>query len=132
MALAGRRPGCGRRGRPAINDAWLSGDPDAMAEELHPEVVLLPPDDGPRLEGREAAVGSYRSFLGSAVVRSWTERGLTCDIADGTAVVRYRFELSGEMGGEARTDVGHDLWVLAREGGRWRASWRTTTPARDA
>jgi hypothetical protein len=115
-----------------INDAWLAGDPDAMADDLHASVVLLPPDDGTRVEGRDAAIGSYRAFLATAVVRGWTDLGLTCDAVDATAVVRYRFELRWTTDGGERTDVGHDLWVLARQGGRWRAVWRTTTPIRDA
>ena len=49
-----------------LNDCWQRGDVEALTHCYHPDVVLLPPDLGPPIRGRDAVVASYRDFLDAA------------------------------------------------------------------
>src|SRR5262249_45072955 len=76
-----------------LDDAWLAGDATSMADDLHPSVILVPPEPGKRIEGREAAVDRYRELPSDAVTVAWTETDLTVDVVGASAVLRYRYEL---------------------------------------
>ena len=45
-----------------LNSAWLNRDYARLAALYHPDVVLLPPDAGAPLLGREAVLDTYRDF----------------------------------------------------------------------
>ena len=63
-----------------LNRSWLNQDYDALASAYHPEVVLLPPDAGIPLEGRETVCATYQDFHAACSVdrfvitdlQSWT------------------------------------------------------------
>jgi hypothetical protein len=42
--------------------------------------------------------------------------------------VRYAYELERDADGTPTRERGDDLWVLTREGRRWLAAYRMTTP----
>jgi hypothetical protein len=111
-----------------IDDAWLSGDPAAMSDDLHPSVVLLPSEPVKRVEGREEAVRGYRSIPSDAVIVAWTETDLAVDVVGSSAVIGYRFELEWTADGAVHRDGGRDLFVLTNEHGRWLLAWRTSLP----
>ena len=50
------------------------------------------------------------------------------DVWGNTAVATYRYEIAYEMGGQLYQEMGQDLFVFVRDGGRWRAVWRTLIP----
>ena len=50
----------------ALNDCWQAADLSALEGFYHPDVVLLPPDLGQPICGREAVVASYGEFLQAA------------------------------------------------------------------
>ena len=54
----------------ALNDCWQRGDLEALESFYHPDVVLLPPDLGQPICGREAVVASYLEFLQAAFNKS--------------------------------------------------------------
>ncbi len=109
-----------------IDDAWLSGDPEAAQGDLHASVVFVLPGQASRLEGQGAVIDHLRALVGDARVSAWTERDLSADVADATAVVRYRFELERDAGAKIHRDSGSHVWVLTRSDDRWRAVWRMT------
>lgn len=108
-----------------LNAAWLEGRPLDVAPFLHPRAVMVFPGFGGRAEGRDALVAGFADFCGSARVHAFEERDHQCDVASGTAVVSYAFEMVYEREGGRYRSTGRDLWVLAREEGRWLAVWRT-------
>ena len=52
----------------ALNNCWQTGDLAALAEYYHPDVVLLPPDMGEPIRGRQAVIESYQDFLEAATL----------------------------------------------------------------
>lgn len=106
-----------------IDDAWLSGDPEAARDDLHASVVFVAAA-GSRLEGTDAVIEHLRSLVADARVGAWTERDLSADVADATAVVRYRYALERDPGAGSDREDGIHLWVLARSDERWRVVWR--------
>lgn len=116
-----------------IDDAWLAGDAEAVRDDLHGSVVFVP-TAGSRLEGQDAVIEHLRAIVSGARIRAWTERDLSADVAEATAVVRYRYELERDLGEQAERDPGEHadpdigllVWVLTRTHDRWRAAWRMT------
>ena len=71
---------------------------------------------------------SYREFAEHAKVRKFIESDFVIDIWGDVALASYNFEIDYEMRGEELSDSGRDLFLFLREGGRWRALWRTVLP----
>jgi ketosteroid isomerase-like protein len=110
-----------------INDAWLEGRVDDVAQDLDEQVVFVQPGFDGRLEGRKRAIQSYSDFVASATVRQFTESDLSVDLWGDTAVATYRFEIEWEAEGEQHRDRGHDLFVFRLAPGSWRAVLRLRT-----
>lgn len=109
----------------AINDAWVGGRPEDVAEWVRGDIVMAFPGFAGRSEGRERFVEGYSEFTTQASIRAFRESNVNVDVWRETAVASYRFEIEYEMGGEPHQDVGHDVFVFTREPEGWRAVWRT-------
>jgi ketosteroid isomerase-like protein len=107
-----------------LDDAWLSGDADAMADDLHESVVVLLPGAEARLEGRAAVIERHHAL--AADLTAWTEDDLTVDVIGASAVVRYRFDLGRAVEGATSRETGRHVWVLTHDGDRWWVAWRMT------
>lgn len=112
-----------------LDDAWLHGDADAMADDLHESVVMLMSGRPERrLEGRSAVVEHHRALTVEGRPVAWSEQDLVVDVVGTSAVVRYRSELEREADGNVQRDGGRVLWVLTRADDRWQAAWRSSLP----
>lgn len=114
-----------------INDAWVTGHPEALEDYFHQDMVIVRPGFGARGTGRRACVESYREFISHATIHQFKESDHHIDLWGDTAVVTYRFQLEYQMAGEEHRDSGVDLFVFTREKGRWLAVWRTILPLPD-
>ncbi|UCC72218.1 MAG: nuclear transport factor 2 family protein [Gemmatimonadota bacterium] len=112
-----------------INQAWVKGNIDRLHELFHEDIVIAHPGFGRREAGRDACVASYRDFTAQAAVHEYQEEDPTIDVWGDTAVASYMFRIDYEIGGERYKESGFDLFVFLREGGNWRAVWRTLLPA---
>lgn len=115
-----------------INDAWVSGNPEALASFFREDIVMVHPDFVQRTAGREACVASYADFCTQAVIQGFKIGELTVDAFDNTAVATYSYEIAYEMGGERFNDTGRDIFVFERSNGEWQAAWRTMIVSQDA
>jgi hypothetical protein len=52
-----------------INEAWLKGPVEELAECFHEDMIIAGPDLQPLASGREACVRSYVDFVGQATIR---------------------------------------------------------------
>ena len=120
-----------------INDAWTDGAPERMAEMLDERIVMVQPGFAVRVDGRDAAIASFRDFMESAAVHEYAETDLVIHVAGATAVVTCLWEMDWEYGPDERAaadpsarrrERGHDVYVFTRERGRWRAVWRVLIP----
>ncbi len=112
----------------AINEAWTSGNAEAMRQHLHERIVMAQPGFEERLVGRQACIEGYEDFARQASIGSYAQTQTTIDITGDTAVASCRFAIDYAMGGKEYHEIGHDLFVFARSAGRWRAVWRTLIP----
>ena len=108
-----------------LNHAWVNGHPDQIGKYLHANVVFASPDLRQRMTGRENCVASYAEFCACAKILGFNESAYAVDVIGETAVVTYGFEIDYEMNGKTHHETGHDLFVFSREGGEWKAVWRT-------
>jgi uncharacterized damage-inducible protein DinB len=111
-----------------INESWLQGRTEELAEYFHPHIVMVHPGFAGRVEGRDAGVQSYVDFLRSAKIHEYAESDHQVDIRGDTAVASYRFLMAWEMVGKHYREGGHDLFVFNRDQGKWQAVWRTMQP----
>ena len=107
-----------------INDAWTDGAPEQMAEDLDEAVVMVQPGFADRIEGRDAAIGSFRDFVESSTLHEYAESGLRVHVSGATAVVTCGWEIDWSSADRRQRERGHDVYVFGRERGRWRAVWR--------
>jgi ketosteroid isomerase-like protein len=111
-----------------INRAWTGGNPDELNQHFHDDMIIAQPGFGIRGEGRNACVESYKQFAGMANVQNLKESEMVILVWGDTAVASYRFDIEYELEGQSHQDAGYDLFVLARQGGKWLAVWRTILP----
>jgi hypothetical protein len=112
-----------------MNAAWIENCPDDLEQYFHENMAIVKPGVGALAMGKEQCINSYRGFCSGSKLISYSESGHRADICGSTAVVNYRFEIEYEAGGARYHDVGFDIFVLVREGGKWSAVWRTMVDA---
>jgi len=108
-----------------INRTWLQGDPSDLVGFFHPDIVIQPPGDAPRVHGLAPCIESYQAFVRDAHIRQFTPGDAEIDIFDATAVATYRYRVVYEMGGRNYDETGGELLVLVQEDNRWLVAWRT-------
>ena len=108
-----------------INRTWLKGDTADLARYFHPDIVIQPPGDSPRVYGVEDCIASYQAFVEQAHVRSFEPHDAEIDVFGNTVVATYRFRVVYEMGGVSYDETGGELLVFLRCDDGWRVAWRT-------
>lgn len=111
-----------------INQAWLQGKAERMAEVLHPAAVFVHANFAGRVEGREACVKSYADFSSQSKVHHFQEFDPHVDVTGDTAVATYRFQIKYDMGGKTFDEAGQDVLIFNRQDGRWQVVWRAIVP----
>jgi hypothetical protein len=109
----------------AYDRCWVDGRPEDLRAFLHPSVLFTGPRFERLVEGIDACVRSYVTFLTQARVRGFNASDYAIDVAENTAVVTYRWTIDYEMNGKRSTETGQDLlvWVLTESS--WLLAWRT-------
>jgi uncharacterized protein (TIGR02246 family) len=108
-----------------INRAWLDGRPEELGPFLHPDMTFVFPGFAGRVEGREAIVAGFVDFCSNATIHEYHEAEKQVDVIGDTAVVSFTYEMVYERSGQRSRASGRDLWVFARQGEEWIATWRT-------
>ena len=107
-----------------INQAWLKGQVEDLAPLVHSEIVMVLPDFAGKIQGRQAFLAGFHDFCQNATVQEYREHDQQVDLAGGTAVITFRYEMVYERSGERYRATGRDLWVFQNDDGRWIAVWR--------
>ena len=97
-----------------LQRCWSAGNSEDLPGFYHPDVVLLPPDLGAPIRGRDAVVASYREFLDAAtpLLQLRQEQGL------GTLAVTFE-QIVSEFGfGEPTPEAIRDFLSCAYH--QWR------------
>jgi hypothetical protein len=109
----------------AIHAAWREGRPPAMREHLHPEIAVALPGFTGTVRSREALIESFEEFCTHAKVLEYAESDEQIDVTGDCAVATFRFRMLYQRADYREWSEGRDLWVFARQSGRWVATWRT-------
>lgn len=108
-----------------INQAWLDGQVQDLEPLLHPQMVMALPGFAGSAQGREGFLAGFREFLQNAAIHEFRESDRQVDVAGGTAVVTFRYDMVYERSGKRYRSTGRDLWVFQKDAGAWIAVWRT-------
>ena len=111
-----------------INDSWVLGRPENLNNYFHNEIVFVAPGFSQRIEGRAACVDSFRDFCASARLRDYKPADPSIDVCGETAIATCSFKIEYDLGNESFDEGGRDVWVFARNEGKWLAVWRTIIP----
>jgi len=107
----------------AYNRAWaVEGEPQRLAEFFHPEMVAITPSVRERIESGAACVEGWSAFTRAVRITAWRTHGAKVQLWGGgeVAVVTYYYDMSWETPeGKTVDAAGRDMFVLARQEGRW-------------
>lgn len=109
----------------AINRAWQSGRPSAMASYLHPDIVMKLPHFSGTVAGRDTLIEGFEDFCTNARVLEYREIDRQIDLVGDCAVVSVQFDMRYERASYRGHSGGRDVWVFQRAADRWVAVWRT-------
>ena len=105
----------------SLNHAWLANDFDAILACYHPNVILLPPDAGDPIVGREAVVASYRAFSKQAKLTSFEVAELLSYEIDDLCAVHMRFDVKYRLDDADFEESGMEVyWLDAAPSIIWR------------
>ncbi len=108
-----------------INQAWLDGRIDDLAQMVHPEIVMVFPEFAGRVEGRDALIAAFNDFSQNAQIHEFSEEDHHIDLIGNTAVASFKYDMVYERSGERYHTTGRDLWVFELHDGEWLGVWRT-------
>lgn len=103
----------------AMNDAWTKGDPDALANFFHRDMVAITPTERKRLDGGAACIAGWKGFCHAACIHRWEEIDPVIHVYGDSAVVAYYFDMSFDLGGKTINLEGRDMFFFVKEGKRW-------------
>ncbi len=105
-----------------MNRAWaVDGDSEVLRDYFHQNMVAITATDRERLVGRDACVAGWKDFMDKFETQCFRETDPQVQVySNGAcAVVTYYFEVRYSRGGETFTSTGRDMFVLAKEDGKW-------------
>jgi ketosteroid isomerase-like protein len=106
-----------------MDRCWQERRFDDLRDYLDENIAIVAPG-GARTEGIEAAIASYREFMGgSEVIRYETADTIVTERGD-TAILEYRWAMDWTSDGTAHTAEGREILVLNRSSEEWKAVWR--------
>jgi ketosteroid isomerase-like protein len=110
-----------------LNECWQTGDLASIAAYYHPDVVLLPPDLGEPIIGREAVVASYGEFLQAATLDHFEITDLdifSFEPDTATCVAHLTFEVVYALDGDTYVEKGLEVYTLGECNGEPKILWR--------
>jgi hypothetical protein len=115
-----------------LNACWQTGDLAALEGFYHPDVVLLPPDLGLPIQGREAVVASYLEFLQAATLDHFEVLSLDVyPFRSGTALTTYMahltFAVTYRLDGDTYVEKGLEAYTLSEDEQGLKILWRHQT-----
>jgi ketosteroid isomerase-like protein len=106
----------------AMNRCWTeTWNETEFRKYIHPDAVAIVPTTPGRLEGQDAYVAGWKSFVETTKIHEWKETDHHVHIyASGRcAVVTYLFSITFEQGGQTHVMKGRDMLFLVRELRTW-------------
>jgi ketosteroid isomerase-like protein len=112
-----------------LQSCWTGGALDRLNEFYHPDVVLLPPDLGPPIQGREAVVASYREFVDTCQLEEFDITAMetfSFPLAAGAVnMAHLYFSIAYRLGDERHLEKGLETYTIGEERGELQILWRS-------
>lgn len=106
-----------------LNDAWRSGDWARLGDCYHERAVLLPPDAGAPIVGREAILATYREFAALAQLNDFSIPALDVFSFGDTHMAHMRFTVDYVYDEDHTIDSGLEIYAIVTTE-RPRVVWR--------
>src|SRR5437667_4926843 len=100
-----------------INHTWLGGRIDDLEPMIHPEIVMVLPGFGARIQGRQQFLAGFRDFTDNARIHEFRDHDCQVDVAGEMAVVTFRYDMVYERSGGRYRSTGRDLWIFQKQDG---------------
>ena len=107
----------------ALNAAWQRKDWAHLGDCYHDDAVLLPPDAGTPIVGREAILATYKEFAAAATLKQFTIPALDVFDFGSTHMVHMRFTVEYVYEGDHTIDSGLEVYAIVTSD-RPRVIWR--------
>lgn len=111
-----------------INTAWLQGAAADLNNYFAEEVVFKGPSFVEMARGRAACVQTYLDFVKKTNIKEFHEGEPHIDVFSSYAVATCGWTIVYDMNHKSYRETGHDLFVLERLDGQWKAVWRAIIP----
>lgn len=108
-----------------LNRVWVMGNPDALVEYFHEDMVIVTLDFMRRISGRQECIQTYKDFLEQASIDIYDESEPVVDVFGNTAVATYTWDIIYLMDDKRFIETGKDVFVFVYQNERWLAAWRT-------
>jgi ketosteroid isomerase-like protein len=107
-----------------LNEAWQTRRFHDIAAYYDPNVVLLPPDAGEAIVGRDAVVASYNDFA-AADLNEFVVEGFEVFEFDDTGICHLRFLVEYTLDGSRYRERGLEVYVVANVNTSPQIIWRS-------
>lgn len=107
-----------------LNQAWQTGDMATVSASYHPHAILLPPDLGPVIRGRDAIVETYAAFNRLAKLRHFEVTDTELFDFDSSQALHVKFTLAYQLDGATLEDKGLDVYLISPQGDGLSVVWR--------
>jgi len=108
-----------------FNEKWLARRSSEVFPLLHPEIVLAPPGELPRLHGAVAFVQSLDAFTSVATVHAFETKAVEVELLGSCLAAAWlRYEVDFTESGRRSRERASELWLFERNNGAWRALLR--------
>lgn len=94
------------------NDAWQAQDWATLAGCYHPSAILIPPDAGEPITGRDDIIATYQEFMEVAIIDAFQVTKLTSYDFASTHLVHMRFVVEYQLDGQTLKDVGLEVYAI--------------------
>lgn len=108
-----------------LNQCWLRGDYNALAELFHDDAVLLPPNSSHPIVGRTAIVDGYRRFGEMGDIHTFEIVALDTYLFHDTAMCHMHFNIDYALNDQRFKESGVEIYTLTCVDEEWKIVWRT-------
>ena len=109
-----------------LNDAWIRGDYDDLADYFDPDVVMSVPGQAQPIRGARAMIDSYRQFGAAGLLHEFEIENIDVFTHGPVQVCHLDYRVDYEIDGSRYQEKGRDVYVITTDAsGKKAVVWRT-------